>query len=313
MASRRPPTSKPLPFVKEGEELRFVRRLREIGKWPLVRSDRPRDPKRPVLNPYLVLQAAPGDQGARPLANDPNAQQVLYNESVQILDAAGNGVTAPVAGASYTLTCRVTNLGNLGAFGGIAEFYIAAPATFDSLALMPKPVLAASGYEGFTAKPGETVTVKSRRVWKPVTVQEAMSTIVVHAHDPFNDRIQKRFDARHDRHVGRRDTIPDFAGLWKGVLTGQAATPGTWNVWLDIKQVVYQNLSISIYFAQAPTPPPLKVMDVPATVVPGEVDFTAAGVVPVTSYWGMTRQGANDLKVTLSYPRDFSADGILHR
>jgi hypothetical protein len=308
---KQPPLSrsrKPLPFVKEGEELRFVERLRRIGKWPLVRKERPRDPKRPVLSPYIVLRAAAGDQGARPLLDD---QQVHYNESVQILDSAGNSVTVPESGKSYRLTCRVTNLGNLGAFGGIAEFYIAAPATIDSLASMSKPVSAASGYEGFTAGPGETVTVVSRRVWTPATDQEAMSTIVVHAHDPFNDLIQKRFDARNDRHVGRRDTIPDFRGIWNGVLNGQHVTLGTWNVRLEITQA-YEILTISIYFAQGSLPATPQAT-VSAVVDKGKVSFATAGVVPVVSQWEMTRQGANDLRVTLFYPRDFSAAGILHR
>jgi hypothetical protein len=300
---------KPLPFVKEGEELRFVERLRRIGKWPLVRDrKRPQDPRRPVFSPYLVLQAAPGDQGARPLAND---QQVFYNESVQILDSVGNSVTIPEKGKSYTLACRVTNLGNLGAFGGIAEFHVAPPATVDVLASTSKPLLAVRGYEGFTAKPGDTVTVTSRRVWTPATDQEAMSTIVVHAHDPFNDLIKMRFDARNDRHVARRDTIPDFRGVWKGVLTGYALTPGTWNLLLDITQL-YQNLSISIYIAQAslPTTPQATVS---AIVVGGTVSFVTGGVVPVSANWQMAWQGANDLKVVLSYPRDFMADGVLHR
>lgn len=302
----------PKSFVKEGEELRFVERLRRLGRWPLVRDPRkPRDPKRPVLSPYLVLQATAADHGARPLPND---QQVHYNDSVQILDPAGNSVTVPVAGTSYKLACRITNLGNLGAFGGIAEFYVVAPpATVDALASTSKPVLAAAGYEGFTAKPGDTVTVTSRNAWTPHTdLAATTSTIVVHAYDPFNDAIKMRFDARNDRHVGRRDTIPDFGGLWKGVLTGHSLTPGTWNVLLDIKQV-YQNLTISISIAEVPLPPVLKVMNVAATVVGGTAGFVTGGVVPVISNWSMARQGANDLNVAFSYPRDFSANGVLHR
>jgi hypothetical protein len=262
-----------------------------------------------VLSPYLVVQAAAGDQGVRPLLND---QQVLYSQSVQILDG-GNSVTVPQKNKSYTLACQVTNLGNLGAFGGIAEFYVAAPATVDTLASTPKPLLKASGYEGFTAKPGETVTVTSRNPWKPLTDQEAMSTIVVHAHDPFNDLIKLRFDARRDRHVGRRD-IPDFGGTWNGILTGRAVTPGTWNVRLDITQAV-QNLTIAIYIAQGalPTTPQTTVLNV--AVGNGTASFTApqGSVAPPISNWQLTRQGANSLNVVFSYPRDFMADGVLTR
>jgi hypothetical protein len=301
----------PKSFVKEGEELRFVERLRRIGKWPLPKDrKRPKEPRRPMLNPYLVLQVAPGDQGARPVAND---QQALYNESVQILDSAQNSVTVPVKNNPYTLACRVTNLGNLGAFGGIAEFYVAPLATVDALASMSKPLLAAMGYEGFTAKPGETVTVKSRSVWTPTTDEEATRTIVVHAHDPFNDLIGKRFDARHDRHVGRRD-IPDFGGTWNGVLTGRAVTPGTWNVRLDITQAA-QSLTIAIYIAQGalPTTPQTTVPNV--AVGDGTASFTApqGSVAPPISNWELARQGANSLNVVFSYPRDFMADGVLTR
>ena len=232
-------------------------------------------------------------------------------------------MTIPEKNKTYTLACRIINLGNLGAFGGMVEFHLAPPPTVDALAVMSKPLRAAWGYEGFTARPGEVVTVKSRRPWTPATDQEAMSSIVVHAHDPFNDPIKRRFDARHDRHVGRHDTIPDFDGTWKGTLTGHPLTPGTFNIRLEISQA-YQNLTaIKIYFVQVPPNTLPQNMPLPttpqatvsATVVAGFADFTAlAGtIVGTISHWHLARQGANALNVVLSYPRDFIADGVLTR
>lgn len=310
MAAKRPFTpggaGKPLPFVAEGEDLQFVERLRRLGKWPL-RRERKR-PRRAVMTPYIVLQATAGDKGARPLIND---QEAFYNESVQILDTLGGKVTVPEKGKSYTLACQVTNLGNLGAFGGIVEFHIAPPAVVDGLASMPKPLNAASGYEGFTANPGATVTVTSRRVWTPATDQEAMSTLVVHAHDTFSDPVARRFDARNDRHVGRRDTIPDFRGVWNGVVTAHGGAVGTWNIRVEITQV-YENVTVAIYLSQGSLPSTPQAT-VSTSVVGGRVAFTTPGVAPVSSAWQMERQGANQLKVQYSYPRDFIASGILLR
>jgi hypothetical protein len=296
----------PLPVVEEGQELRFVERLRRMGKWPLQRG--PKKPRRAALTPFLVLKAATGDNGARPLMND---QEAFYNENVQILDVFGGKVTVLEKGKSYTLTCQVTNLGNLGAFGGIAEFYIAHPAVVDGLASMPKPILAARGYEGFTVNPGQTVTVTARRVWTPATDQEAISTIVVHAHDTFTDPVTRRFDARNDRHVGRRDTIPDFRGVWNGTVTAHGGAVGTWNLRLEITQA-YDNVTVAIYLWQNTTPSTPQAT-VSTLVAGGKIVFTATGVTPVSSAWVLERQGTNHLKVGFSYPRDFIANGILLR
>ncbi|HEY6393636.1 MAG TPA: hypothetical protein VIX89_20305 [Bryobacteraceae bacterium] len=201
-------------FVRPGEKLRFVQKLQasEIN-WPLSPLREPcEDPRRPALTPFLVIPAKSGDVGARPLLPD---QPVLFNASVQILDKDDKPVFNPKAVTPampfYTLTCQVANLGSLGAFGGIMEFYVDKAATFDNVGTGLKPHVV--GYAGFSVSPGETKTVKCGNKWKPTTDLEAAGTTLVHAYDAFSDRMTNRFNALTDRHVGRRDNID---GQWEG-------------------------------------------------------------------------------------------------
>ena len=187
--------------MNPGLELRFVNKLREKGfPWPLPPNDSgpSRDPRRPALTPYLVIPAKAGDVGVR----SGNDEPVFLNGGVQILDAkTKEPVFSPIVGTAYTLACQVANLGSLGSFGGIMEFYVGAATDFDAAAKNPQ-TMPAIGYEGFSVNPGETKIVECRNRWTPVTGVE--KTILVHAYDAFSDRMISRFDALSDRHVGRR-------------------------------------------------------------------------------------------------------------
>jgi hypothetical protein len=211
----RPPKKDP-PFVKPGKRLHFVDKLKEQGYWPLLDKKRrpPRDRERgPTITPFVLIPAVAGDNGARPIAD----QEALYNASVQILNATGNPVLTPTKGSTYSLRCIVSNRGGAGAFGGMAEFYVAPAATLDAVAGSASALLPLKGLTGFSAMPGATVAVTCPKPWVPVTDDEAASSILVQAYDAFVDKVVLRFDARQDRHVGRRDFIPDFSGIWDGM------------------------------------------------------------------------------------------------
>jgi hypothetical protein len=210
-----PPPNKPYqPFVKPGTQLQYAGKLKERNQWPPKSGkDTPGTTQGPVTTPYLVVPAMPFDPGLRPISDD----QVLYNQNLEILDGLGHPVLLPVAGTTYRIRASVNNRGGCGAFGGIAEFYVAPAATIDHAAAVPGTTLKALGYTGFTALPGATVSLNCPNAWTPANDAEATYTLVVQAYDAFLDLVTHRFDARQDRHVGRRDHIPNFAGIWNGL------------------------------------------------------------------------------------------------
>jgi len=205
------------PWVKPGEQLGYVDKLKKRDAWPPKKAKRYRPPhpgneKRPVATPFVVVQAGGGDFGARPI---PDAQ-AFNNASIQILDTLSHPVDRAVPGQTYRLRCRIWNRGAEGAYAGIAEFYVGTAALFNQHAINHQPTKA-QGYAGFSAGPGGFVDAISPNPWTPATAAESRSSIVVQAYDPFTDRVQQPFDARNDRHVGRRDYIPDFSGIWDGM------------------------------------------------------------------------------------------------
>jgi hypothetical protein len=209
-----PPKPEPYkPYVKPGEQLHYVDKLKERGQWPPKRAKYGTDGQRgPTTIPFLVVPAMAFDPGLRPISDD----QALYNQNLQILDPLGHPVLAPVAGTTYRIRASVTNRGGCGAFGGLAEFHIAPAATIDHAAAVPGTTFRALGYAGFSAAPGATVNVDCPNPWTPANAAEANNSVVVQAYDAFLDLVAHRFDARQDRHIGRRDHIPNFAGVWDG-------------------------------------------------------------------------------------------------
>jgi hypothetical protein len=248
-AEKRKPADATRPFVKPGQPLGYVDKLKGRGLWPPKRvrkrgknGDDGQHEKGPTTTPYLVVPAVPGDPGVRPISG----QQALYNRSVQIIDGFGNPVLSPVSGSTYRLRCRVTNRGGAGAYGGIIEFYVAPPATLDNAATTPGATLPAKGYAGFVAAPGATVVVDCPHTWTPTAAGEATNTVEVQAYDAFVDQVTHRFDARRDRHVGRRDHIPDFSGVWEGMESGNTIHGTPTRIRIVVTQD-YLNVSAGFY------------------------------------------------------------------
>jgi hypothetical protein len=235
--------------VPPGAELGYAARLRARGHWPPGRTGR--DGRGPITaTPYLVVPAVPGDDGTRPLS----AHHALDTQGVEIVDAAGTVVQGrPMAGQTYTLRCRVANLGVASAYGGIVEFYLVQPAVLLQVAGIAGATLPVKGYAGFVAMAGQTVMVACPNEWTPADEAETTNSVVVHAYDAFMDRLTTRFDARADRHVARRDCVPVFAGVWTGVAHATAGAPGDVEMRLEVGQ---NGLSVAMAAFEATGAPP---------------------------------------------------------
>lgn len=219
------PRPKPLRFPRS-LEARLARARRDYERRHPER-ERQRiidEAKRLRPHPFLVLAAAAGDKGERPLS----ASAAHHNPSVQVieLDTKGQPTGGPVlavkAGKQYQLRCLVTNLGQVPALMGIAEFFVADRHQLAVSAADPSVPLPAFGYAGFTAPQGKTVAVACNKVWKPSQDQVADAGVLAQVYDPTADFLQKRFDPARDRHVGRFDVggASDFVGKWMGTYEG---------------------------------------------------------------------------------------------
>jgi hypothetical protein len=198
------------PFVKIGERLGFVAPLKERGLYP-PRLHNKQDPNnndnKHVTTPYLVIPVASGDNGARTAI--PNSL-VFHSKGIWIENLAGSVITTPIVGGEYRIKCKIVNLGAFPAYGGLANFFINTPATFNAAA-GTSAILPALGNTGFSLPQGREITITCPNSWKPTTPADVASSIVVHVYDPFTgDTVTSRFDARNDRHVGRHDFTSDF-------------------------------------------------------------------------------------------------------
>lgn len=200
------------PFVKPGESLGYVVALKQRDNWPPKWQGYTARDREHTATPYLVVPATPGDIGIRPLPTN----EALFNNGIEIVDNGGNVVSEPVPGNTYQLRCWANNLGAKDACGGMAEFYIGEAMKFDALAASPGSTMPIFGFTGFTAQPG-VIRITCPKLWTPADAKEATSSIVVAVYDPFIDRVISPFNAISDRHIGRRDFIPDFSGIWNGI------------------------------------------------------------------------------------------------
>lgn len=195
------------PFVKPGEDLGYVGPLKERGMWPpRLHNDKDnghRDGK--VTTPYLLIPLSNGDTGQRPQPNS----LMFHSKGIWLEDTAGNATDSPVIGASYKVKCRIRNLGAAASYGGLADFFVNTPEAIEHAAATNTP-LTALGHTGFSVMQGQDVVLTCPKPWQPSTADELLHSIIVHAYDPFADTIMHRFDAAHDRHVGRHDLITDF-------------------------------------------------------------------------------------------------------
>lgn len=223
----------------------YAKELKKQDKYPL----KPRTPwakrepnrEHPVATAFLVIPNYLGDQGmVRPL----DAAHARHSISIEIVDVNTNAaVTTPVVGHIYALRCQVINRGTVGSYAGIAEFYVATPAVLDALASGgPRP--APLGYAGVIVPPGGRATATCQHHW---TVVDMNSGILVRLYDPIVDKPQFPYDSAADRHVARRDIIPDFSGTYLGT-EYFAQTPATGGYQLKIViQQVNSVATISVY------------------------------------------------------------------
>jgi hypothetical protein len=213
--------------AKPGEPLASTRALRKRKQWPPTRIQRMHGDVPPAM-PYLVVAADANDDGSRPI--DP--ERAVHSAAIEVLDAAGAAVAFPAPGTAYTLRATVTNRGPVASYAGVAEFFV----NNETL-----------GVEGFLAPAGGAVTVTCRRSWTPADVAAAAGSVVVCAYDALLDRPEKRFAPTEDRHVGRRDLLADFAGVWNGLSFFANAPGGAGNLYrVEVKQAGV-DVDVSIY------------------------------------------------------------------
>lgn len=210
------------PFVKPGQPLGYVNRLKEIDNWPPKSGEY--NPALLTTTPFLVVPAYPGDSGTRPIL----LGQAFHNFSIEIMDHEGNRIYVPTQNRTYFIRCRAVNLGAAAAYGAMAQFYVTDAAALDRKAAIPTSTLPLLGITGFSTPPGASVTIQCPKSWTPATQAEAQSTILVQIYDAFTDNILRPFDALYDRHVARRDLTPTWTCTFFGNqdLSGAVATIG---------------------------------------------------------------------------------------
>jgi hypothetical protein len=282
-----------------GQPLGFVELLRQSGLWPPP-VDRPRHPG-PTVTPFLVVPAGPGDSGTHP------ADRAVFSLAIEIIDSrSGSAVVNPVTGVTYTLHCRVNNLGGAAAYGGLTEFYVAQPTDFDNAAATPGATLPAKGYAGFVVMPGGSISVACPNPWTPTTNLESAGSILVQAYDPFTDTLIAPFNARTDRHIGRRDLRHDFSGTWDGfehaILSAQPPGPPgviTGVIGFPVRLVITQNgLGIGVEIFEGPPIGPLTLQaTVTGQIAGGQVSLDYSDVAATVHHWTLTKPEPSTLHV----------------
>jgi hypothetical protein len=213
--------------VRTGEQLAYARGLAKRKQWPPTRIKRQHGDAPPAM-PYLVVQADVADDGTRPI--DP--ERAVHSTAIEVLDAGGALVDFAAPGTTYSLRVTVLNRGPAAAYGGVAEFFVGTEA---------------HGVEGFVAPANGAVTVTCRRSWTPADAAAASSPIVVCAYDALLDRPEKRFAPSEDRHVGRRDLLANFAGVWDGMAFFANAPGGAGDLYRVVVQQTGAAVDVAIY------------------------------------------------------------------
>ena len=218
--------------IPAGAPLGFVERVREAAMSPL--SVRRRGDRRvPTLTPFLYVPATSTDVGVRPIP----LAEALESGGVEVLDPSDNPVTTAASGTSYRIRCSVANAGLQACYAGIAQFYVATPADIERQVVRPAGMLPMLGEASFRLRAAASTLVSCPHAWTPATPDEAaLASVVVHVFDPLIDPLLRRFDSLNDRHVARRDLMPNFAGNWEGYyeLVGVVVPP--FRVRLELSQ-----------------------------------------------------------------------------
>ena len=289
---------KPAPYVKPGRQLRFMEKIKAQGCWPPRGKDADHGrEKGPTITPYIIAPCNSGDGGARPIPS----LQANFSKSIEVIDPMGIPVLEPRAGTGYTLRCHVVNHGGAGAFGGIAEFYVSNPQSFNTAAATTGAVLPMNGLAGFSVLPGKSVVVDCPKKWIPVSDAEAASSILVQAYDVFADKVVGRFDARNDRHVARRDHIADFSGVWDGM---ESANPLHGVPTLERIVIVQNYLDVQVgFYSQLGGGIPAQPQDSgTGTIVNNQIQIST------TEYWGPSQTPFTSNQWMLS----LTSGGLIH-
>jgi hypothetical protein len=270
-------------FVKPGEPLRFAEKLKKDGLWPKKRGKQSSpthgDRKRPVVTPFLYVPAMPGDMGVfRPLPN----HQELFSQGIQLIDtSSGMPVLQVKKGGTYRLRCEVINRGSTGAYAGLCNFYIV-PKTAIDAAVLGGTTLPIFALTGFMLMPNSAKAVDCPKLWSPITDDEAQYSVLAQVFDPFGDNIVQRYNAQVDRHVGRRDHIPDFSGIWDGMESANQIHLVPTRIRISITQNFLQ-VNVSIFGEMGGGIIP----STPQDVGSGHIDLSGTiNSVVTTEYWG---------------------------
>jgi hypothetical protein len=165
--------------------------------------------KGPAATPFLVIPAAAGDSGARPIPVD----AATSNMSIVAGIAQDSGTTW--SQWQIQLSCTVTNRGAAVCAAGLAEFYIGPQFSVWNPGhelLTPAQVGANAqlvGRNSFRAPPGGTVTVVCPNLWQPGSPDAAQQGVLVQVYDALGDHLTTPYDAVSDRHVARFDAVMD--------------------------------------------------------------------------------------------------------
>lgn len=174
----------------------------------MLREDKPRR-RTQTLFPYLMIRAAPGDRGARPLW----PPTVCWESCDIYLVPAGKGfdfsrtVLRPVVGDTYTVFVHVWNLGRMAAYGARLRVWWVEPGFFNGT---PDPRYQPHFIGGSYFDLGDRDSGQSHRlieVRPPWTVtgnasaHECLLATVECATDPWDGAL----DSNGHRHVAQRN------------------------------------------------------------------------------------------------------------
>lgn len=166
-----------------------------------------------TITSFLYIPIDQSDLGQRPFSS---GNKENHSSGITLIDTVGESVTHPIVGGKYKLGCNIRNSGAAASYGGLCDFYIVTKAVLQQ-SLQNGTRLSAFAHTGFSVMPGLNKIVDCPKTWTPLTLEEAKSTLLIQAYDPFIDPIKKRYDAHIDRHTRRKDLLADFSGTWEGI------------------------------------------------------------------------------------------------
>ncbi|MER8186157.1 hypothetical protein [Kitasatospora sp. NPDC094015] len=162
-------------------------------------DDTPRRPQGegppPTYTPWLVVRAAPGDQGSRPLPAG-----AVYYASPDIAVAPADTWGRVLAGDTVTVSVTAQNLGHAAAPGVRAQFWWADP----SVGLTPQQATFIGTSDRTPIAAGLAETLVCTTPWTPVFVNGGHECLVVEV-SSLSDPLTSTFRSDLDRHVGQRN------------------------------------------------------------------------------------------------------------